>query len=265
MIALHPRGRRSRRDVLRHRRGLRPVHQRGARRRSPRAVPRPGGDRHQVRLRPAPGRRRGDWTGLDSRPGAHQGGRRGVAQAAEDRRHRPLLPAPRRPGRAHRGCGGNREGPDPRGQGQALRPVRGGRRDHPPRPRGPARHGGPERVLAVVAQARRRRCCRPSKSSASASSRSARSAGASSPARSTRRRPSTLPTSAARLPRFAPEARKANQALVDLLRAIAERKSATPAQIALAWLLAQKPWIVPIPGTTKSSAWRRTWPPPTSR
>src|ERR1700682_6545704 len=53
------------------------------------------------------------------------------------------------------------------------------------------------------------------------------------------------------VPRFTPEARKANQVLVDLLRKIAERKKATPAQIALAWLLAQKPWIVPIPGTTK--------------
>jgi aryl-alcohol dehydrogenase-like predicted oxidoreductase len=53
------------------------------------------------------------------------------------------------------------------------------------------------------------------------------------------------------VPRFAPEARKANQALVNLLSKIAERKKATPAQIALAWLLAQKPWIVPIPGTTK--------------
>ncbi len=53
------------------------------------------------------------------------------------------------------------------------------------------------------------------------------------------------------LPRFTPEARKANQALVDLLGEIAQRKKATPAQIALAWLLAQKPWIVPIPGTTK--------------
>jgi aryl-alcohol dehydrogenase-like predicted oxidoreductase len=53
------------------------------------------------------------------------------------------------------------------------------------------------------------------------------------------------------VPRFAPEARKANRALVDLLGRIAERKKATPAQIALAWLLAQKPWIVPIPGTTK--------------
>ena len=53
------------------------------------------------------------------------------------------------------------------------------------------------------------------------------------------------------LPRFTPEARKANQALVDLLGDIATRKKATPAQVALAWLLAQKPWIVPIPGTTK--------------
>ncbi len=53
------------------------------------------------------------------------------------------------------------------------------------------------------------------------------------------------------VPRFAPEARKANRALVDLLETIAQPKKATPAQIALAWVLAQKPWIVPIPGTTK--------------
>jgi aryl-alcohol dehydrogenase-like predicted oxidoreductase len=53
------------------------------------------------------------------------------------------------------------------------------------------------------------------------------------------------------LPRFTPEAMKANRALVDLLGSIAQRKNATPAQIALAWLLARKPWIVPIPGTTK--------------
>src|SRR5437899_2351783 len=53
------------------------------------------------------------------------------------------------------------------------------------------------------------------------------------------------------LPRFTPEALKANQAVIDLLGSIAQRKKATPAQIALAWLLAQKPWIVPIPGTTK--------------
>ena len=54
------------------------------------------------------------------------------------------------------------------------------------------------------------------------------------------------------VPRFSPEARKANQALVDRLGSIAAAKQATPAQIALAWLLAQKPWIVPIPGTTKA-------------
>jgi len=55
------------------------------------------------------------------------------------------------------------------------------------------------------------------------------------------------------IPRFSPEARKANQAVVDLLTSIGRQKGATPAQIALAWLLAQKPWIVPIPGTTKLS------------
>jgi aryl-alcohol dehydrogenase-like predicted oxidoreductase len=54
-----------------------------------------------------------------------------------------------------------------------------------------------------------------------------------------------------RIPRFSADARKANQPIVDLLAATAERKKATPAQIAIAWLLAQKPWIVPIPGTTK--------------
>lgn len=53
------------------------------------------------------------------------------------------------------------------------------------------------------------------------------------------------------VPRFSPEARKANLPLVQLIKAVADRKAATPAQVALAWLLAQKPWIVPIPGTTK--------------
>jgi len=53
------------------------------------------------------------------------------------------------------------------------------------------------------------------------------------------------------VPRFSPESRKANMVLVDLVKTVAERKGATPAQVALAWLLAQKPWIVPIPGTTK--------------
>src|SRR5260370_19020788 len=64
------------------------------------------------------------------------------------------------------------------------------------------------------------------------------------------------------IPRFTPEARKANQALVDLLGSIAQRKNATPAQIALAWLLAQKPCIVPIPGTTKLHRLEKNIPAP---
>lgn len=60
-----------------------------------------------------------------------------------------------------------------------------------------------------------------------------------------------LPTFETFVPRFTPEARRANQRLIDLLARIAERKKATPAQIVLAWLVAQKPWIVPIPGTRK--------------
>ncbi len=74
------------------------------------------------------------------------------------------------------------------------------------------------------------------------------------------------------LPRFTPEAMEQNQALIDLLKRIAAKKKATPAQIALAWLLAQKPWIVPIPGTTKlhrleeiSRQSTRSWTLPTSR
>ena len=63
-------------------------------------------------------------------------------------------------------------------------------------------------------------------------------------------------------PRFALEARAANMAMVDLLKRVAETKGATPAQVALAWLLAQKPWIVPIPGTRSCIASRRTSAPP---
>ena len=111
--------------------------------------------------------------------------------------------------------------------------------------------GAAERIFAVVETPGRRRCCRPWRNSGSALFPIARSARASSPARSSE--DTTFASSDIRntIPRFTPDARKANQALVDLLAEIAERKKATPAQIALAWLLAQKPWIVPIPGTTK--------------
>ena len=146
---------------------------------------------------------------------------------------------------------GSGERPDPGRQGQALRPFRSWRADDPPRARSPARHRASERVLALVDESPRRRSCRLSRNSGSASCRSARWARASSRARSTRTRRSTAPTSATSCPASRRRRRKANRALVDLLEAIAERKKATPAQIALAWLLAQKPWIVPIPGTTK--------------
>ena len=63
-------------------------------------------------------------------------------------------------------------------------------------------------------------------------------------------------------PRFSPEARKANRAVVDLIAAFASKKNATSAQIALAWLLAQKPWIVPIPGTTRTRPCGQPWQAP---
>ena len=97
----------------------------------------------------------------------------------------------------------------------------------------------------------KRKCCRPSKNSGSDSFHSARLGKGFLTGKINEN--TTFDSTDFRniLPRFTPEARKANQALVDLLGRIAERKKATPAQIALAWLLAQKPWIVPIPGTTK--------------
>ena len=189
--------------------------------------------------------------GLDSRPERIRAGRGGLAQAAENRPHRSLLSAPGRPGRADRGRGGRGEGPDPGGQGQAFRPVRSRRRRR---------------------SAARMRCSRSRRSRANI-----RCGGASPRRRSCRRceelgigfvpfsplgkgfltgainENTSFDSTDFRniVPRFSPEARKANQALVDLLGRIATAKQATPAQIALAWLLAQKPWIVPIPGTTK--------------
>ena len=156
--------------------------------------------------------------------GAHQGGRGSLAEAAQDRRDRPVLSAPRRPGRADRGRRRRGEGSDPARQGQALRPVRSRRADDPPRPRGAAGHGAAERIFAVVARAgsgsaagaggTRHRLC------------ALQPAGQGLPHRQDRRehRTSAAPISAASLPRFTPEARKANQALVDLLGTIAARK-----------------------------------------
>ena len=187
--------------------------------------------------------------GLDSPARADPSGRRGVAETPQDRPHRPLLPAPRRPGRADRGGRGDGEGTDPGRQGQALRSLRSWRADDPaptPFSRSPA----PERVLAVVAGAR---------------------AGDPADARGARHQfVSFSPLGKGFLtgaidentsfgsddfrntvPRFSEENRRANRALVEVLGELADDKQATRAQIALTWLLAQKPWIVPIPGTTK--------------
>ena len=138
------------------------------------------------------------------------------------------------------------------GQGQALRPLRGRRADDPPRARRPAGHRAPERVLALVAGAgggdpadarRARHRLRP-----------LQPARQGLPHRQDRRehrvRQRRLPQHRPALHRpGGPEGEPRASSICS--RAIAERKNATPAQIALAWLLAQKPWIVPIPGTTK--------------
>ena len=111
MISLIRYGRRTRRHLLRHRRGLRPVHERRARGRSARSVPRPGGHRHQVRVQASVPN--GAAGGPEQPARAHQGSRRGLAQAAQDRCHRSLLPASRRPERADRRRGGSGQGTDP--------------------------------------------------------------------------------------------------------------------------------------------------------
>ena len=213
-------------------------------------LPQSGGHRHQVRIRDEAGRRARDSSGLNSQPAHIKTGRRRLAQAAPDRCDRSPLPAPRGPEGADRRRGGHRQGPDPGRQGEALRPVGGRRADDPPRACRPAGDGRAERVLAVDATAR---------TGDPADARGARhrlravqSARQGLPhGRHQRAHELASNDFRASLPRFTPEARKANQALVDLLATIGQRKKATPAQIALAWVLAQKPWIVPIPGTTK--------------
>ena len=122
---------------------------------------------------------------------------------------------------------------------------------HPPRPRRATRHRVAVRVLAVVAVPGSRDHPDPGRARHRAWCRSARWARDSSPEPSTPQRHSRPATSASGIPRFAADAREANQAVVDLLARIASGLGATPAQVALAWLLARQPWIVPIPGTRK--------------
>ena len=136
------------------------------------------------------------------------------------------------------------------GQGQALRPVGGGRADDPPRACRAAGRGAPERILAVVARARRGVLPTLEELGIGFVPFSPLGKGflTGTIDENTTFDSDRLPQRRAALP---PEARKANQALVDCSAGSPQRKQATPAQIALAWLLAQKPWIVPIPGTTK--------------
>ena len=146
-----PGGGRARRDVLRHRRGLRPVHERGARRRGARARPRPGRDRHQVRL-PTSTRRREQRTRQPAR--AHQAGRRGLAAAAAGPTASTCSTSTASiPNVPIEDVAGTVKDLIAAGQGQALRPLGGGRADDPPRARRAAGHRAPERVLALVAGA----------------------------------------------------------------------------------------------------------------
>ena len=218
--------------------------------RSPGARPGPGGDRHQVRVQD---RLRDGQAGGPGQPArAHQG--------------RSPRPRSSGSGRTPSTCSTS-TGSIPSvpiedvagavkdliraGQGPALRPLGGGRADDPPRPCGPAGHGPAERVLAVVAGTRSGDAADPG--GARHRLRSVQPAGQGLPHRQDRREHprSTAATSAtsSRASRRRPARRTRPSSTC--WAAIAQRKKATPAQIALAWLLAQKPWIVPIPGTTK--------------
>ena len=180
-------------------------------------------------------------------------GRRGLARASGDRGHRPLLPTSCRSGRADRGGGG--------AVGDLIR-------------EGKVKHFGLSE--AGVGTIRRAHAVQPVTAVQSEYSLWTRDPEAEvlptleelgigfvpfSPlgrgfltGRMDERTTFESTDFRAALPRFTPEARKANQALVDLLSATADRKEATPAQIALAWLLAQKPWIVPDPGHHEAGA-----------
>ena len=200
-----------------------------------------------------------DLSGSDNRPGArgpeqpagaHQAGRRGLAQAAQGRvidllyQHRvdPNVPI--------EDVAGAVKELIQAGKVKHFGLSEAGVQDDPPRPRRPAGHCAPERILAVDENPEKEVIPTLEELGIGFVPYSPLGKGFltgkidenakfdSTDFRST-------------LPRFTPEALKANQALIDLLGSIAERKKATPAQIALAWLLAQKPWIVPIPGTTK--------------
>ena len=190
--------------------------------------------------------------GVNSRPERIRAGGRRLAEAPRHRDHRPALPAPRRSRRADRGCGRHGQRLIAEGKvkhfGMSEPGVQTLRRAHAVQPvtalqneyslwwRAPETNGildaCDELGIGFVPY-------------------SPLGKGFLTGAIEQGHQAAAKATSAASIPRFQPEAMDKNQAFVDLLKRVADEKGATPAQIALAWLLAQRPYIVPIPGTTK--------------
>ena len=247
MIAPDPRGGRARRHVLRHRRGLRPVRERGARRRGARAGPRSGRDRDEVRLRL---RRRQDAAASTAAPRRSRERRRASLKRLRTDtidllyQHRvdPNVPIEDVAGTVKelieagkvRHFGLSEAGVQTIRRAHAVQPVTALQSEYSLWWREPEEAILPtleELGIGFVPFS-------PLGKGFLTGKIDENTTFDSTDFRNT-------------VPRFDAEARKANRAFVDLLESVAERKDATPAQIALAWLLAQKPWIVPIPGTTK--------------
>ena len=208
---------------------------------------RPGRDRHQVRVR-VRRERQADRRHQQARQ--HPRRRRRLAAATAHRRDRPALPAPGRPGGAHRGGRRHRQGAHRGRQGAPLRPVRGRRRT--------IRRAHAVQPVTALQSEYSLFWREPEEAILPALEELGIGFVPFSPlGRGFLTGQVTAATEfgegdiRATLPRFEREALQANLALVDLVRTVAERRSATVGQVALAWLLAQRPWIVPIPGTRR--------------
>ena len=250
-----PPGARARRDAPRHGRHVRPVHQRGARRARPRGQARPRLRRHQVRDRPRP---------VEAGPPRHRRHARlhppivrGQPEAPPRRPRRSLPAPPRRPEDADRRERRRARRAREAGKDALRRPLRGRRRHPSPRARRPPHRVGADRVLALDARPRRRRCSPLAASWASGSWPTAPSAAGFSPGKSSASRTSSRTTSGGtlRASRATTSARTSSSSPAS--RASRGEKGCTPSQLALAWLLAQGDFIVPIPGTKKRGAPRR--------
>ena len=189
---------------------------------------------------------------------------RGLAEAPGHRPHRPVLPAPRRPEHPDRGHRRRAGRAGQRGQGPPHRPVRGQPRHDPPRPRRPPGHRAADRVLPVDPRPRGPSCSRCCANSASASCPYSPLGHGFLTGQI--RTVDDIPDDDWRKtnPRFMGENFELNLRIVDEVEAVATEAGATPAQIALAWLLAQGNDIAPIPGTRRVPASRRTRPPTAS-